>query len=136
MSAHKHAGTLYESMFKVEAMKRGLHVSEAEGDYLPYDVIIDNGRRLYKVQVKGTCSRRTRTGYNITTAMGSKTSEKNRYGEKAYDILAALVLGDGESYWYIIPRDKIGRNLTIKLYPNPMSKAKWEKYRHGWDLIC
>lgn len=136
MSSAKQAGTLYESMFKVEILKRGMHVCEAEGDYLPYDVIVDNGTKLLKVQVKGTCSKRTKTGYNISTAMGAKTSMKNHYADKAYDILAALVLGEGESYWYIIPKEKIGKNLTIKLYPNPTSKGRWEKYRHGWELIC
>lgn len=136
MSVQKRAGTLYESMFKVEAMKRGLHVSEAEGDYLPYDCIIDNGESLFKVQVKGTASKRSNTGYSITTGMGAKTSEKSRYADKDFDILAALVVGDGATHWYIIPRNKLGRNLTIKLYPTAMSKGKWEVFRHSWDLIC
>lgn len=136
MSTQKRAGTLYESMFKVEAMKRGLHVSEAEGDYLPYDCIVDNGKKLFKVQVKGTASKRSNTGYSITTGMGAKTSEKHRYGDSAFDILAALVVGDGNQHWYLIPRDKLGKNLTIKLYPTAMSRGRWEVYRHSWDLIC
>ena len=136
MSVHKRAGTLYESMFKVEAMKRNLHVSEAEGDYLPYDCIVDNGKKLFKVQVKGTKSKQSNTGYNITTGMGAKTSEKHRYSDTAFDVLAALVVGDGATHWYLIPRDKLGKNLTIKLYPNGSSKGRWEKFRHSWDFIC
>lgn len=135
MSVQKRAGTLYESMFKVEAMKRGLHICEAEGDYLPYDCILDNGTKLFKVQVKGTASKQSRTGYNITTGMGRTTGEKSRYGAKDFDILAALVVGDGATHWYVIPRKKLGNNLTIKLYPNATSKGKWEIYRHSWDLV-
>jgi hypothetical protein len=136
MSNNKRAGTLYESMFKVEAMKRGLHVSETEGDYLPYDCIVDNGTNLFRIQVKGTASPRGKTGYSIGTAMGAKTSEKNRYNDNDFDVLAALVVGDGATHWYLIPRDKLGKNLTIKLFPTGVSKGRWERYRHSWDLLC
>ena len=129
----KIAGTLYESMFKVEAMKRGLHVSETVGDYLPYDCIVDNDKSLIKVQVKGTASMRSRTGFGITTGMGGV---KQRYCANAFDVLAALCIGNGAAHWYIIPREKLGTNLTIKLYPNATSKGKWEIYRHSWDLVC
>jgi|SRR5210317_1230989 len=135
MSHNKRAGTLYEVMFTQEALSRGLDVCQTEGDYLPYDCIVDNGNKLWRIQVKGTARKNSPKGYNITTAMGAKTSRKNHYKEDAYDILAALVIGDMDKYWYIIPKQAIGRNLTIKLFPNPSSQAKFEKYRHGWDLL-
>ena len=74
--------------------------------------------------------------YSITCGMGAKTSKKMRYTDDAYDILAALVLKDGDRFWYIIPRKEVGTNLTLKLFPNPTSQGRWEKFRHGWDLIC
>jgi len=138
MSDNKKSGTYYEQLFICECLNKGMDVSVPIGDYNQYDVIIDTSKTLFRVQVKGTASKRRdrRSGYSITTGMGRHTSKKTRYQDDAYDILAALVISDGYQYWYIIPKDKVGTNLTLKLFPSPDSKAKWEKYRHGWDLIC
>ena len=138
MSHNKKAGTIYEQMFIVECLAKGFDVSIPVGDYNQYDAIIDNGDSLLKVQIKGTASKRRdrKTGYSITTGMGSRTSVKKRYGKDDYDVLAALVISEGYHHWYIIPKDRVGNNLTLKLFPTPDSKAKWERYRHAWDLIC
>ena len=138
MSDNKRAGTYFEQLFICECLSKGLDVSVPIGDYNQYDAIIDTGKKLLRVQVKGTASKRRdrRNGYSITTGMGAKASEKKRYQQNAYDLLAALVISDGYQHWYIIPRDHVGTNLSIKLFPSPNSKARWEKYRHGWDLIC
>ena len=135
---NKKAGTLYEQMFLVEALSRGLDVSVPVGDYSQYDAIVDSGGKLIRVQIKGTATeRKDRNGaFSITCAMGSKASQKTRYSDSSYDVLAALVVSNGDRFWYIIPRTAVGSNLSIKLFPNPQSKGKWEKYRHGWDLIC
>ena len=138
MSCKKKQGTTYEVAFKLEALYHGLDVCPTEGDYLPYDMIVDNGKTLYRVQVKGTSYRQKtkKTEYMVTTAMGAKASQKNRYAENAYDILAACVDTGNARIWYLIPKQEIGTRLSIKLFPNPTSKGQWEKYRHGWDLIC
>lgn len=135
---NKQAGCLYEQMFVVEALSRGFDISMPVGDYSQYDAIIDNGGKLIRVQIKGTASERKdrAKAYSITCGMGAKTSKKIRYTDDAYDILAALVLKDGDRFWYIIPRKEVGTNLTLKLFPNPTSQGRWEKFRHGWDLIC
>jgi hypothetical protein len=138
MSERKKIGTMYEALFKAEALKHGLDISPSEGDYMPYDCIIDNGKKLLRVQIKGTSFRqRGKTNaYMVTTAMGAKTSQKTHYAENAYDILACCVNTGDATYWYIIPKNKIGKRLSINLFPNPSSKGQWEKYRHGWNLIC
>ena len=136
MSANKRAGALYEQMFICESLSRGLDVAATIGDYSQYDCIVDNGRKLFRVQVKGTACKQSKTGYSITVGMGARSSEKKHYSDDAWDYLAALVLKNGERFWYIIPRSQIKRQLPIKLFPHPQSKARWEKYRHGWDLIC
>ena len=138
MSDHKKIGTTYEVAFKLEALDRGLDVCPAEGDYLPYDLIVDNGTSLFRVQVKGTAAKqkkRTCTDM-VCTAMGTKASQKSRYAENAYDILACCVDTGSARIWYIIPKKEIGSRVSIKLFPNPTSKGQWEKFRHGWDLIC
>tara|TARA_B100000212_G_C27262216_1_gene485038 strand:- start:17 stop:436 length:420 start_codon:yes stop_codon:yes gene_type:complete len=137
-SKAKQYGTLYEQRFIAEALKRGLHVSEAKGDYMPYDLVVDSGKKLYRIQVKGT-QHKQKPGtceYAVTTAMGAKTSKKTQYPKDSYDLLAICVDTGDARIWYLIPKDKIGNRLSVKLFPNPTSKGQWEKYRHGWDLIC
>ena len=138
MSNRKKLGTIYEAAFRLEALSLGLDVCPAEGDYLPYDCIIDNGKKLYRVQVKGTSYKQPykTCEYMVTTAMGAKSSKKTPYTDNAYDILACCVDTGDARIWYIIPKAKIAKRLSIKLFPNPTSIGQWEKYRHGWDLIC
>lgn len=138
MSNRKKLGTTYEVAFKLEALSQGLDVCPAEGDYLPYDCIVDNGKKLFRVQVKGTSYKQPKKNseYMVTTAMGAKASKKSAYSTYAYDVLACCVDTGDARIWYIIPKKQIGTRLSIKLFPNPTSKGQWEKYRHGWDLIC
>jgi hypothetical protein len=136
MSNNKRAGTLYETIFIADALTHGLDVSTTVGDYSQYDCIVDSNGNLSRVQIKGTKYRQSKTGFCITVGMGAKTSEKNHYAKNAFDILAALVIAEGERFWYLIPKSEIGNRLSIKLFPNPDSKGRWEKYRHGWNLIC
>lgn len=136
MSKNKRAGTLYETMFITDALTHGLDVSTTIGDYSQYDCIVDNGGSLARIQVKGTQYRQSKTGYSITVGMGARTSEKHHYAKNAFDVLAALVISGGERFWYLIPKKAIGNRISIKLFPNPESEGMWEKYRHGWNLIC
>jgi len=132
---NKQAGTLYESMFKTEALKRGIAVSAPEGDYLPYDVIVDNGKRLQRIQVKGTGSKQS-SGYKVTIGKGNSLSQKKARDKDSFDVLAVVVVANGEHFWYLIPESAIGSNITLKVFLNPDSRGKYEKYKHGWDLIC
>lgn len=136
MNINKRAGTLYESMFTTEALLRGLDVSETVGDYSQYDTIIDNGSKLFRVQVKGTQHRQKgrRLCFGINVSMGS--GKQRKYIPNAFDVLAGLVISGGDKFWYIIPMEDIGASVTLKFYLSPTSSGKWEKYRHGWDLLC
>lgn len=135
MQHNKRAGTLYESMFSTEALLRGLDVSNTVGDYSPYDCIIDNGKKLIRIQVKGTKCQQT-SGYKITVAKGNSRNQKTLRDTDSFDYLAAVVMHRADAHWYIIPELEIGRVMSIKLFVNPTSKGKYEKYKHGWDLIC
>lgn len=132
---NKQYGSLYEAMFIVEALKRNLHVCDPRGDYLPYDFVVDNGKRLLKIQVKGTKTA-SESGFKVTTAKGNSTGKKTPHDKGAYDFLVAVVLTDGNTHWYIIPESEVRNQMAVKFYINPTSTGKFEKYKHGWDLIC
>lgn len=135
MNSNKRAGTIYEQMFATEALIRGLDVSNTLGDYSPYDCIVDNGKRLLRIQVKGTSSQQV-SGYKVTVAKGNSKRQKIPRGPDCFDYLAAVVMAGGDTHWYIVPESEIANQMTVKFFPNPLSKAKFEKYKHGWDLIC
>jgi len=135
MNYNKRAGSLYEQMFITEAMFRGIDISTTIGDYSPYDCIIDNGKKLLRIQVKGTASPQ-RSGYKVTVAKGNSMGQKIPRGPNCFDYLAAVVMTGADSHWYIVPESKIANQMSVKFFPSPLSKAKFEKYKHGWDLIC
>ena len=135
MSINKKAGTLYEQIFICEALQKGLNVSVPIGDYLPYDLVIDNGKKLQRIQVKGT-SHKQSSGYKVTIGKGNSLSRKKVRDKDSFDILAIVVMENGNRHWYLIPERSIGNIISLKVFPNPESKGKYEKYKHGWNLIC
>tara|TARA_R100000479_G_scaffold175361_1_gene126207 strand:- start:123 stop:542 length:420 start_codon:yes stop_codon:yes gene_type:complete len=134
----KRTGNLYEQIFFAEALSKDLEVFTPLGDYLPQDCLIMNkAGKVFKTQIKGTADkvRDSRGGlgrYMITCASG--TSKKIRMDCTKIDVIAAYVAAIPT--WYLIPCLAIDEALRISLYPhNPLSKAKHEKYREGWDIF-
>ena len=132
---NKIAGTLYEILFKAEALQRGCHVATPEGDYLPYDLILDNGKRLHRIQVKGTTAKQ-QSGYKAIVGKGNSKRGKVPFAPNSFDFLALLVMESGSKHWYIIPQSELNGRLSVKVFANPLSKGRYEKFKHGWELIC
>ena len=136
----KRLGNLYEQMFFTEALNKDLEVFTPLGDYLPQDCITMNTEgRLHKIQIKGTSDKvsdPSRGGlgrYMITTATGSGI--KQSISPNDVDYIACYI--KPSECWYIIPVPAIDSRIRISLYPhNPNSKAKHEKYKDAWNLIC
>lgn len=57
-------GRATEAEFVAEALRRGLVVSRPFDSGPSYDVVVDNGLRLFKVQIKGVTAGRTQTWVN------------------------------------------------------------------------
>ena len=135
MTDNKKAGTLYEQIFISEALQKGLDVSVPLGDYLSYDIVVDNGKKLQRIQVKGTKHRQS-SGYKVTIGKGNSANQKRVREKDSFDILAILVMENGNHHWYLIPEKSIGEIISLKVFPHPESRGKYEKYKHGWNLIC
>jgi|14BtaG_2_1085337.scaffolds.fasta_scaffold29224_2 hypothetical protein len=122
----KAQGSYYESLFTTECLKRGISVSQPEGDYLPYDVITDSRLGLKRVQIKGT-SYREGSGYKVVVAS---------YAPDAFDFMALYVDKPDFRTWYVFPKALPGKAKTIKLFPhNPTSKGKYEPYKSAFHLL-
>ena len=77
----KQAGASYEAQFTADALKRGLNVLQPFGDYLPYDLIVENKRaETFRVQVKGTTHKQKgkNHAYRTTAASGNHRIGKNK----------------------------------------------------------
>lgn len=125
----KHRGESAELKFMAEAAARGLTVLKPHGDSARYDVVVDNGARLLRVQVKST-SHLANGAYRCCY-----TTRYRAYSANDFDILAAYVFP--YDAWYIIPSSAVppGR-VKVDLYPHrPRGRRLYDSYREAWRLL-
>ena len=87
----KERGELAELAFLYRAAALGLGVLKPMGDSLPYDVAVDNGHRLLRVQVKSV-SRPHRGVYEVNAGRGRNV--KRAYTARDIDFLAACIFSE------------------------------------------
>jgi hypothetical protein len=130
----KDRGDLAEMQFMVAAAIRGFVVAKPYGDNEKYDLIVDVGRRLWRVQVKSSAAVHHR-GFAVRASW--RTSHRQiSYKPSQVDFMAVTIVGKG--IWYVIPVRALAGRLTINLYPfgsRRGSRNGFEKYRGAWDLL-
>lgn len=132
----KERGEWVELRFMTKAMEHGYRVSKPWGDSCSYDVGVQHGTDILRVQVKSTTVR-TGTGYFCQF----KPSEHNRqdYTLGQIDLFAAYVIP--EDVWYLIPAALIlgpARKTGLMLLPmEPLKKDryKYEAYKEAWTIL-
>ena len=113
------------------AAEMGFETLRVSGDSAKYDVAVDGGGRLWRVQVKSTMCRCGRRSY----ACVAHPNQRGRpYRRREFDFLAAYVIP--EDVWYIIPARLVlhGRMGMIILTPS-VAGHKWEPYMEAWELL-
>lgn len=124
----KKQGDNAELRFMLLNQELGYVVSKPFGDNSKYDLIVDTGDELQRVQVKSTSRKDTSSGadcYNCLVCSGVKS--KIKYSEKDIDYIAIYVIP--ENTWYKIPIQVIN-GKTVKLYPHRESKKNtYEKFK-------
>lgn len=121
-------GNIAELEFLLQATRRGLIVSRPSIQATIYDFLVDNGKKIYRIQVKSN----HQNGPNYRLKLGQGSKQKNNYSPEDVDIIAAFI---GElKTWYIFPIYAIGERMGITLYPDSID-SKWNKYREGWGSI-
>lgn len=124
----KNQGNNAELRFMLLNHELGYIVSKPFGDNAKYDLIVDNGIKLERVQVKST-SRKDKSGgmdcYNCLVCSGRDS--KQQYSEQDVDCIAIYIIP--EDVWYKIPVNEI-KGKTVKLYPHRIPrKSTYEKYK-------
>lgn len=129
VNSNKADGVYYEQLFIAEALKRGLAVCDTVGDNLPYDVVVMDGAKSYRVQIKGTKGVQDKGTRRYMFSLGVGV---NKRVNKNFDIFAGYAEHRNGTAWYIIPREVL-QSKTIKIYPDiPDSRGKYERYLGAW----
>ena len=129
----KRRGSQYEAAFATQALKRGLDILEPYGDYMPYDVMVQNGDgRILRVQVKGTGNQiKNKPGYKVIAATGNST--KTPINPDEVDVLAAYV--EPEDTWYVLPVVKLKGNISVYLNPKTKRYGRYEVWKEAWNVF-
>ena len=121
-------GDRAELMFMLYCQEKGYIISKPFGDNAKYDLIVDDGVTLNRVQIKSTSRKDTgkRTDcYNCLVCSGCNS--KTKYTKKDVDEIAIYVIP--EKTWYRIPVEQV-TGKTVKLYPHRESCShKYEVYK-------
>ena len=131
----KERGEWVELQFMARAVRLGFKVSKPWGDSSAYDVGIECGERILRVQVKSTDCR-TEYGY---LCQFKPNAHSKPYTLKQIDFFAAYVIP--EDVWYLIPAKILvgleGKKALTLLPENPKSPERYahECYREAWKLL-
>ncbi len=131
-------GELAELAFMYRAASYGIGVAKPYGDSYPYDILVQHGRRLLRIQVKSCFSpeRPHRSGFPIIVACHWGRG-KLGYSNEEIDFIAAFIAR--YDAWYVIPVDALGKSKNIRLYPSAKKLKRpggnYERYREAWDLL-
>jgi hypothetical protein len=122
----KKQGAIAEQMFATQAMRRGFGVSLPLGDYLPYDVILDNDGILFRIQVKSTTFKEYEA-YHFKIGNGQKSKEL--YSADDLDVFALNIFGSRD--FFIIPHQHIGMHKSVRCNIN----GKYGEYYNNWNVF-
>ena len=109
-------------MFKAVSM--GFGVAKPWGDSERYDIILNAGRVLWRVQIKSSFSpRRLQIGVYGTNGVPYTADE--------IDFLVAYICP--RDLWYVVPIGAVRHN-SIHLSPDSR-RSRYEQYREAWKLF-
>lgn len=125
--SHKDRGHLAELLFAAEAAKRGYTVLTPGGDNSPFDVVLYNGKRFIKVQIKSCLKKESeRDRYTFTIKQGGANTHR------AYTDIDAFGLYNFEKKeWHLVPLDVVAGETTLKID----SSGRFDQYRENWTLF-
>ncbi len=132
-------GELAELGFMHRAATRGFGVARPYGDSHPYDILVQHGRRLLRIQVKSCFSSKggyRRKQYQIKIVhRGNKRSIP--YSSEHIDFIAVFIAP--YDVWYVIPVEALEKRMCIRLYPGGIRSkricARFEQFREAWRLM-
>jgi PD-(D/E)XK nuclease superfamily protein len=124
----KERGEWAELCFMARAAGEGLRVLKPYGEWAAYDVAVERGGPILRVQVKSTIYKRRNEEYSLNV-MGPK---RKAYPKGSVDYFAIYLIP--VNAWYIVPQSAMGKTCTIHFTVHS-KRHKYAKYREAWDLL-
>ena len=130
----RNKGALAEYRFISTAISLNLRVLAPAVEGYPYDVVIDNGSRFYRIQVKYAArDKRLEKGFSVMTQrkVSSTKAIYKRYTAEEVDFFAVYI-------WYIdtffiIPFEAVkGNSIGLNLAND---NNKYTAYKNNWSLL-
>jgi hypothetical protein len=123
----KQRGEMAEAAFLAVASALGMRVAKPWGESSRYDLIVDKGGKLLRVQVKSAHCAGEYGGYTFHATGNSSRV----YKPDEIDVLAAYVVPVGA--WYLFPVEEFRKYKSMKLFPaSKRRRSKFEKFREAW----
>ncbi len=128
-----------ESAVVTELLKRGFSVLRPVGDRLPYDLGVDLGGKVIRIQVKSAWFNGRAKCYNVDVRR-TKTNRRHilrqRYDANDFDF--AIICIAGLNVFYVMPVSvfsRYGGSITFVESDKRQRKPKSANYRERWDLL-
>jgi hypothetical protein len=126
-------GDISEAAFLLKASSLGFGVAKPWGNAERYDFILDNGQRLWRVQIKCTASPRA-SGYDVQPIYSTYQKRKIIYTAAQIDALVAHIIP--LDLWYVLPVEALAGNPSLRFYPQGgCRRPRFEHYREAWHLL-
>ena len=131
----KTIGTAGEQFFAYRALEEGLHVAQPLGDNLPYDLLVDSGQEILRLQIKTTTTTTEVEGkpgkFGFVLQHGGNGSS---YQDGTVDFFGLVVLPLRTIY--IVPKSSMNGKVKAYVYPgNTELAGLLERYRENWGLL-
>lgn len=125
-------GEIAEMEFALKAVKRNLCVLRPTSHFSKYDLLVDNGKRFIRIQVKSTsCESGSKNceGYSVSVSHGN--SKKVKYTKEEIDFYAIYIMP--KDVWYFIPVAAVDAvKITIM---TESTRSKYAVFKNNWDLL-
>ena len=118
----------------LQAASRGFAVAKPFGDNEHYDVMLDAGNRIWRVQVKTAID--SHRGHFQVPSHWATTKRLAAYTPADIDFLAAFIRR--HNIWYLIPIKAVRGRLALALHPFGSRRRpinNFEQYREAWYLL-
>ena len=128
-----------ESAVVTELLKKGFRVLRPLGDRLPYDLGVDSGKKLIRIQVKSAWFNK-KDKCHVVDARRTKTNRRRmlrqRYNADDFDF-AIIYLADSSAFYVMPVSDfcRYGSTITFVESDKRQRKPKSAKYKGRWDLL-
>ena len=103
------------------------------GDNLPYDLLVDSGQEIHRIQIKTTITEEQGQSRKYGFAL-NRGKDSSSYQADTVDFFGLVVLPLRTIY--IVPQESVDERMKVYVYPeNPESVGLLERYRENWGLL-